>query len=406
MKCRFCDSDVTLNFLDLGCAPPSNAYLTANDLQRGEIYYPLHIFTCESCWLVQTQDYSAADELFDENYAYFSSVSSSWLAHAKKYCDMITDRLSLSGDSFVVELASNDGYLLKNFVATGIPCTGVEPTKSTAEAAEKIGVPSIQEFFGEKLATTMATKKQADLIIGNNVYAHVPDIRDFTKGMKILLSNEGTITLEFPHLMELIKHNQFDTVYHEHYSYLSLTAVSAIFDAFDLRIYDVEQIPTHGGSLRIYGTHKGASIETMQNVANLLQAEKDFGLQSPAIYAAFQARADKVKNDFLSFLIQAKEEKKSVVGYGAAAKGNTLMNYAGVKTDMIKFACDAAQSKQGKYLPGSRIPIVSPDAIAQEKPDYVIIFPWNIKQEVMQQLNDIEKWGGRFVTFVPQVEVH
>jgi len=405
MKCRFCKSTLDVDFLDLGTAPPSNAYLTADQMNQPESYFPLHILTCDQCWLVQTRDFNAADELFDENYAYFSSVSKSWLQHAKDYCAMITDRLDLGADSFAVELASNDGYLLKNFVENGVPCLGIEPTKSTADAAEKIGVPVLREFFGEECAAKLIKDKKADLIIANNVYAHVPDIRDFTKGIRVLLADNGTVTIEFPHLLKLIKFNQFDTVYHEHYSYLSLSAVKTIFEACDLKIYDVEEITTHGGSLRIYGTPSKASYEISENVTRVLAEEKEFGLLDAQTYTAFQKKAEAVKDEFWRFLIQAKADGKTVVGYGAAAKGNTLLNFSGVKQDMIKFVCDAAESKQGKYLPGSRIEVVAPDRIKEEKPDYVVIFPWNIKDEIIKQLDYIREWGGKFVTFVPSTEI-
>ena len=405
MRCRFCNNQNLQNFLDLGCAPPSNAYVTKDNLQKGEVYYPLKVKICPNCWLAQTEDYNAANELFDNDYAYFSSVSKSWLIHAKDYCDMITNRIGLTSDSFVVELASNDGYLLKNFVEDNVPCLGVEPTQSTAEAAKAINVPTLQKFFGEQLARELIQDKKANLIIGNNVYAHVPDICDFTKGIKILLADEGTVTLEFPHLMELIKHNQFDTVYHEHYSYLSCVFIEKIFASYDLKIYDVEKIPTHGGSLRIYGTHKDASIKTTPQVEEMLSEERAFGLSNLQTYTDFQSKADKVKNDFLSFLIEAKKNGKKIVGYGAAAKGNTLMNYAGTKHDFIDYVCDAAPSKQNKYLPGSRLPILHPDQIAKDKPDYVIIFPWNIRKEVMAQLPYIKDWNGKFVTFVPETEI-
>ncbi len=400
MQCRHCKSSLEHVFLDLGAAPPSNAYLSKEDLEKKEAFFPLKLFVCDQCWLVQTQDFSRADELFTAEYVYFSSVSKSWLDHAKKYCDMITKRLGLNKDSFVIEVASNDGYLLKNFVASGIPCLGIEPTANTANAARELGVEVLEEFFGENMAKNL---KKSDLILGNNVYAHVPDINDFTRGMKAALRPGGTITLEFPHLLELIKHNQFDTVYHEHYSYLSLYSVSQIFKAADLRVFDVEILPTHGGSLRIYGCHQDDKRATSQAVVDMLALEEKSGLRELKTYLSFQKQADKVKDDFLRFLHDQKKQGRKVAGYGAAAKGVTLMNYAGVKADLIGYVCDAAPSKQGKYLPGSHIPVLPPAAIAENHPDIIIIFPWNIAAEVKAQLSDARSWGATFVTAVPKL---
>lgn len=406
MNCRHCKKNLEHVFLDLGTAPPSNDYLSADDLQKPENFFPLKLFVCDNCWLVQTEDYAAAGDLFRHDYAYFSSVSSSWLQHAKSYAGMITDRLGLGAESFVVELASNDGYLLRNFVEAGIPCLGVEPTDATADAAEKLNIPVVREFFGEKLATQLVAEgKSADLIIGNNVYAHVPDINDFTLGMKILLKAGGTITLEFPHLMQLIKENQFDTVYHEHYSYLSLQTVSKIFAKAGLRVCDVETLPTHGGSLRVYGCHADDVRADSAAVAAMFAAEKDFGLQDLGTYTSFQPKADQVKADLLRFLQEQKAAGKTVAAYGAAAKGNTLLNYAGVTVDMIPFVCDAAPSKQGKYMPGSHIPILPPDAMAEKKPDWVLILPWNIAPEVVQQQQAVRDWGGQFAVAVPKMKV-
>jgi SAM-dependent methyltransferase len=402
MHCRHCRTPLEHVFLDLGYAPPSNAYLLPGDLQRPETYYPLKLFVCDQCWLVQTQDFTDADELFNSEYAYFSSTSKGWLAHAKAYCDAMTTRLGLNKGSFVIELASNDGYLLKNFVAAGIPCLGIEPTASTARAAREIGVPVREEFFGEKLGRELAAAGQsADLIAGNNVYAHVPDINDFTKGMKAALKPNGTITLEFPHLMELVTHTQFDTVYHEHFSYLSLQTVAKIFAAAGLRVFDVEQLPTHGGSLRVYGCHDADPRATTGAVTNILRQEETAGLRDLNTYRAFQARADRVKDDFVAYLIEQKRAGRTVAAYGAAAKGCTLINYAGIKPDLISFVCDAAPAKQGKFLPGSHIPILPPAAIMEHKPDIIVILPWNIAAEVRTQLADARKWGARFVTAVP-----
>ncbi|HEY7986649.1 MAG TPA: class I SAM-dependent methyltransferase [Methylophilaceae bacterium] len=406
MDCRHCHHPLEQVFLDLGFAPPSNAYLNAADLTKPERFYPLKLHVCDQCWLVQTDDYNEADELFDDNYAYFSSVSQSWLEHAKQYSQMITRRLGLNQQSLVIEVASNDGYLLKNFVAAGIPCLGIEPTASTAAAAEKLGIPVLREFFGQKLAERLVAEgKQADLILGNNVYAHVPDINDFTAGLKTALKPGGTVTLEFPHLMRLIEYTQFDTVYHEHFSYLSLLAVSSIFAKAGLRVLDVEELPTHGGSLRVYGCHQQDARPTTNAVATVLQEERDRGLDQLATYQDFQLRADLLKDDLVMFLIEQKRAGKSIAGYGAAAKGNTLLNYAGIKPDLLPYVCDAAPSKQHKFLPGTHIPILHPDAIKQQQPDIVLILPWNIQTEVMQQLAYIRDWGGRFAVGVPTIKV-
>ncbi len=407
MNCRHCGTTLRCDFLDLGFAPPSNAYLSRDDLSKPETYFPLRLKVCEECWLVQTEDYAEADALFSPDYAYFSSASKGWLDHAARYAAMISDRLSLGSDSMVIEIASNDGYLLKNFVAAGIPCLGVEPTASTAAAAEALGIPVLREFFGEALASQLASDgNSADLVLGNNVYAHVPDINDFTRGLKAVLKPGGTITLEFPHLMRLIEQNQFDTVYHEHFSYLSLFTVGRIFSAAGLRIFDVEDLPTHGGSLRVYGCHADDARATSDAVAAVIGAEERSGLRSVEPYAAFQAKAEKVKDDALSFLIEAKRAGKSVAAYGAAAKGNTLLNFAGVKPDLLPFVCDAAPSKQDRYMPGSHIPILHPDGIADRRPDFVLILPWNIAAEVRQQLAPLATEGTKFVTFVPELIVH
>jgi SAM-dependent methyltransferase len=406
MNCRHCATSLTHQFLDLGHAPPSNAYLKPSDLIRPELHYPLKVMVCDRCWLVQTEDYADEGDLFSSEYAYFSSTSKGWLAHAAAYASTITERLNLTQSSFVIEVASNDGYLLKNFVHAGIPCLGIEPTASTASAAEALGIPVIREFFGESLGRRLAVQgKQADLIAGNNVYAHVPDINNFTRGLKAVLKPGGTITLEFPHLMRLIQNRQFDTIYHEHFSYLSLLAVSSIFAKAGLRIHDVEELETHGGSLRIYGSH----ADDARPVARILQAirnsEFEFGLAQLPTYQSFQAHADRIKDDLVQFLIISKREGKRVAAYGAAAKGNTLLNYGGVRPDLLEFVCDAAAAKQGKHMPGSHIPILAPAAIAEHKPDYVLILPWNIAQEVQTQLEFIRDWNGRFVTAVPQLHI-
>ncbi len=406
MNCRHCSNPLEHVFLDLGFAPPSNAYLSCADLARPERYYPLKLFVCEHCWLVQTDDYTEADELFSSEYAYFSSTSTGWLAHAERYARAMTERLGLSGASHVIELASNDGYLLKNFVAAGIPCLGIEPTASTAAAAEALGIPVLREFFGEALGRQLAAQgRQADLIAGNNVYAHVPDINDFTRGITAALKPGGTVTLEFPHLMRLLEFTQFDTVYHEHFSYLSLTSVSRIFAAAGLRVCDVEELTTHGGSLRVFGCHADDPRAATPAVARMLGTEEERGMRSLAAYQGFQARADALKDDLLAFLIEQKRAGKSVAAYGAAAKGNTLLNYAGVKPDLLPFVCDAAAAKQGKFMPGSHIPILAPQALAERRPDFVLILPWNIAAEVRQQNAALAALGTRFVTAVPRLEI-
>ena len=405
MNCRHCATPLRHDFLDLGFAPPSNAYLTAGDLSRPEKYYPLRVKVCDQCWLVQTEDYAQADEIFNADYAYFSSTSRSWMAHSRAYFQQITARFGLGPRSHVVEVASNDGYLLRNFVEAGIPSLGIEPTASTAAAAEALGIPVRREFFGKALAHQLVAEgRSADLIIGNNVYAHVPDINDFTRGLAVLLKPEGVVTLEFPHLLQLIRHTQFDTVYHEHFSYLSLGAVQRIFAVAGLRVWNVEKLPTHGGSLRVYGCLSGAAWAATDCVAEMLAQERAEGLERAETYAAFQTRADKVKDDLMAFLIEQKRVGKRVAAYGAAAKGNTLLNYAGVRPDLLGYVCDAAVAKQGKYLPGSHVPIVSPEALQVDPPDWVLILPCNIADEVRQQLADIATKGVKFVIAVPELE--
>ncbi len=406
MKCRHCLADLQHTFLDLGFAPPSNAYLNPEDLDKPETYFPLRIKVCDTCWLVQTEDYAEADALFSRDYAYFSSASKTWLEHAERFTTAITQELKLSNSSLVVEVASNDGYLLKNFVKTDIPCLGIEPTASTALAAEKLGVPVLQEFFGESLAKNLVAEgKSADLIVGNNVYAHVPDINDFTKGLQVLLKAGGTICLEFPHLLNLLALNQFDTVYHEHFSYLSLGTVQKIFAKAGLRIFDVQIFSTHGGSLRVYGCRHNDQRVSHSRVSDMLETEQQQGLSSLDTYLAFQEKADKVKDGLLSFLLHAKREGKKVAAYGAAAKGNTLLNYAGVKPDLLSFVCDGAKSKQGKYLPGSHIPIYSADKLVSYAPDYVVVLPWNLVDEVQALLRPQLGTEVKFVTAVPQLQI-
>ena len=406
MKCRHCTSPLSLNFLDLGFAPLSNAYLTEDDLQKSEKYYPLKVQVCEHCWLVQINDYTTAGELFTAEYAYFSSTSTLWLSHAKTYAGKVAADLKLDSNSFVVEIASNDGYLLQNFVEMGIPCLGIEPTESTALVCEKKGVPVLREFFNDSIANNLCSEnKQADLIIGNNVYAHVPDINDFTRGLKRLLKDGGTITLEFPHLMNLIAQTQFDTIYHEHYSYLSLHTVICIFQSAGLRVFHVEKLTTHGGSLRIFGCHKNDTRGESLAIKTVLNEEYIGGLRDSAVYQQFSLRVNKVKNDFAHFLIAQNLNGKRVAGYGAAAKGNTLLNYAGIKQDLLPLVADAASAKQGKYLPGSHIPICDPFSVNWSTFDFVVIFPWNIAEEVKGFFKDELKQDMAFVTAVPSLVI-
>jgi SAM-dependent methyltransferase len=406
MNCRHCSRPLTQPFLDLGFAPPSNAYLAAAELRAPETWFPLKLHVCDQCWLVQTEDYARADELFRHDYAYFSSTSSTWLAHAERYVDAMRERLALGADSLVIEVASNDGYLLKNFVAAGIPCLGIEPTASTAAAAEALGIPVLRDFFGAALARDLAARdQQADLILGNNVYAHVPDINDFTAGLKAALKPGGTVTLEFPHLLRMIEGTQFDTAYHEHFSYLSLHTVRRIFAQAGLRVFDVEELPTHGGSLRVLGCHADDLRAEQTSVVVLIAAETACGLRDLATYRQFQVRAEKIKNDLLVFLIEQQRAGKSVAAYGAAAKGNTLLNFAGIRPDLLAYVCDAAPSKQGKFMPGSHIPILAPAALREHRPDYVLILPWNIAEEAKAQNDFVREWGGRFVVAVPSLRI-
>jgi SAM-dependent methyltransferase len=406
MNCRHCHAKVTLPLVNLGYAPPSNAYRTSESLTQTEITFPLRVWVCEQCWLVQTEDYTNPSALFSPEYAYFSSTSQIWLDHAAQYATAITQRLQLTAESLVIEVASNDGYLLRNFVTAGIPCLGIEPTDSTAEAAEALGIPVLREFFGARLGRQLAaTGQQADLVIGNNVYAHVPDINDFTQGLKAVLKPGGTLTLEFPHLLNLLKYCQFDTIYHEHFSYLSLGTVQRIFSAAGLRVFDVEELSTHGGSLRVFGCHVDDARPITPRVNSLIKAEIQSGLDASSIYAGFQKQAEQIKNDLLTFLIQQKRLGRSVVGYGAAAKGNTLLNYAGVKPDLLPYICDAAPSKQGKFLPGSHIPIVAPSLLEQNPPDILLVLPWNLATEIRGLYQSLADLGTQFVTVIPQLKI-
>ena len=406
MKCRHCKTLLKNTFIDLGYAPPSNAYLNENDLNRPEIYYPLKIKVCNKCWLVQTEDFADAKALFTSEYAYFSSTSSSWLSHAKEYAKKMIKDLNLNNKSMVIEVASNDGYLLKNFIKEQIPCLGIEPTKSTADVAKKLNIPVIVEFFSEVLGKKIASeKKKADLIIGNNVYAHVPDINDFTRGLKTALKSDGLITLEFPHVMNLIKLNQFDTIYHEHFSYLSLHTVNRIFSSEGLRVWHVEKLATHGGSLRIYGCHENDKRKNNKSVIKLLNEESNAGLQKLETYLNFKDQVNKIKNDLISFLIQQKNKGNKVIAYGAAAKGNTLLNYAGVRSDLVDFIVDKSPFKIGKYLPASHIQICNEKKIRKVRPDYVLILPWNIQDEIQKQLSYIKDWNGKFLVAVPELKI-
>lgn len=402
MKCRFCGNEVTHEFIDLVNAPPSNSYLTLEQLNEPEIFYPLKVLVCEKCLLVQVDEYKKSDEIFDANYAYFSSMSSSWVEHAKSYVEMITNKQKLNSDSQVIEIASNDGYLLQFFKSKEIPCLGIEPTKSTADVAKRKGIEVIEDFFGERLAKTLP---KADVILGNNVLAHVPNLNDFIKGLKAALKQDGIITMEFPHLLNLIEKSQFDTIYHEHFSYLSLSTTITIFKAHGLKIYDVEELTTHGGSLRIYATHGENNVPISLHINTVLEKETFANFGSLKGYLDFQQKANKVKYDFLNFLLQTKAENKKVIAYGAAAKGNTLLNYCGIKNDLIDFVVDKAPLKVCKYLPSSHIPIVSEDKIKAAKPSFVVIFPWNIKEEIIEQLSYIKEWGGQFVVAVPTLEI-
>ncbi|MCB1367025.1 MAG: methyltransferase domain-containing protein [Rhodobacteraceae bacterium] len=407
MNCRHCHAPLTRRFLDLGAAPPSNAYLSEAALSEPETWYPLRVLYCDSCWLVQAEDYAAHDELFSADYAYFSSMSASWLTHAKLYAKAMIDRFGLTTDSQVIEIASNDGYLLQYFRDAGIGHLGVEPTHATAEAARKIGIETTEAFFGRDLARQLVEQgRSAELTAANNVLAHVPDINDFVGGFAILLKQDGVATFEFPHLLRLIRENQFDTVYHEHFSYLSLTAVDSIFRANGLSIFDVEALPTHGGSLRVFAQRSdtGQRSSTGEPEA-MLADEAAGGIRDHGLYDGFQQVAEAVKNDFLSFLLKARAEGRSVAAYGAAAKGNTMLNFAGIRPDLLPFVVDRSPMKLGRYMPGSRIPILAEDAIRAARPDYVVILPWNIADEIMAQLSYIRDWGGQFVTAVPKLDI-
>lgn len=407
MKCRHCGSELHVPFLDLGSAPPSNAYLTEAGARAPEIWFPLRLLVCDSCWLVQTEDYAGREDLFTQDYAYFSSFSTSWLTHAEQYVQRMIVRLGLNTGCRVVEIAANDGYLLQYVQAAGIPCYGVEPTASTAHAARAKGIDVIERFFGVALAEELAkTDREADLIVANNVLAHVPDINDFVSGFTRLLKPRGVATFEFPHLLRMVQENQFDTAYHEHYSYLSLTAVQRLFGSNGLTVFDVEELPTHGGSLRIFAQRTDTGVHQQSPaVGSLLETEAQAGMSTPAFYQEFPRQAEKVKDDLVLFLLDSKRRGLKVGAYGAAAKGNTLLNFAGVRPDLLPYVVDKNPAKQSKRMPGSHIPIVDEAHLKADKPDLILILPWNLREEVMSQLDYVREWGGQFVTAVPVLEV-
>lgn len=406
LNCRFCGTLLRHTFCDLGMSPLSNAYLKAGQLQKMEPFYPLHAYVCESCYLVQLQGFQTPSQIFGE-YAYFSSYSESWLQHAKAYADYMVERFGFDAKSQIIEIASNDGYLLQYFKGKGIPVLGIEPAGNVAAVAEAAGIPTAVRFFGTDVARELAqSRRQADLLLGNNVLAHVPDLNGFVRGLKLLLKPDGIITMEFPHLLRLMESNQFDTIYHEHFSYFSLMTVKRIFAAHGITLFDVEELTTHGGSLRIFAQHAEHATQPLaRRVAELEQREKRAGLEDPGTYERFGEQVKQAKWNLLEFLINAKRAGKSVAGYGAPAKGNTLLNYCGIRSDFLDYTVDRSPHKQGLFLPGTRIPIYHPERIRETRPDYVLILPWNLKDEIMQQMAHIREWGGRFVVPIPRVEV-
>lgn len=405
-QCRFCNTPLKHTFVDLGMSPPCNNILTFEQLNQMEAFYPLHVFVCDHCFLVQLLEYITPLEIFGD-YSYFSSYSDSWLQHAKNYTDLIVERLQLSANSQVIELASNDGYLLQYFIAKNIPVLGIEPATNVAAVAQQKGIPTLNKFFGQTTAQELVTEgKQADLIIGNNVLAHVPNLNDFVAGMQTLLKPDGVITMEFPHLMQLMSQNQFDTIYHEHFSYFSLVTVEKVFAKHNLTLFDVEELATHGGSLRIYACHSHNTAQSVsQQVITLREKELTAGFTKLETYVSFQEQVKTTKRKLLQFLINAKSEGKSIVGYGAPGKGNTLLNYCGIRSDFLDYTVDRSPYKQGKFLPGTHIPIFAPDKIHETKPDYLLILPWNLKDEIIKQMSYIRQWGGKFVVPIPEVEV-
>lgn len=407
MNCRFCGTKLKHIFIDLINSPLSNSFLNKSDLLEPEVYYPLNIFVCHKCFLVQIEEYKKSNEIFNDTYHYYSSYSESWLKHSEKYVEEISNLLDLNSNSLVVEIASNDGYLLQYFLKKKIPCIGIEPAANVALKAKEKGIKVIVDYFGYNLAEKLLKESiHADLIVGNNVLAHVPDIRDFVKSLKMILKPLGTITIEFPHLLNLLRFNQFDTIYHEHFSYLSLFTVVKIFKEFGLDIYDVAEIETHGGSLRIYAKHiDNNSLIVTNRVDNVLKKEANSNLNNLSAYKGFQQEANKIKIEFMNFLVKSKIDNKKIVAYGAAAKGNTLLNFIGVKNDFISFVVDRSPYKQNKYLPGSHIPIVNENRIVDFKPDYVIILPWNLTDEIVNQLDYIRDWGAKFVVAIPKLRI-
>jgi SAM-dependent methyltransferase len=403
-SCRFCNGDLTCEMVDLGVSPLSNAYLRPEDLAEMEPFYPLVPYVCDRCFLVQLPAVETPERIFS-HYAYYSSYSDAWLAHARDYCAAMTARFGLGSDSFVVEIGSNDGYLLQNLVAAGIPSLGVEPAANVGRAARERGIDTETAFFGRDTAARLAReRRQADLLLGNNVLAHVPDLNDFVAGLEILLAPDGVVTMELPHLLELILHNQFDTIYHEHFSYFSLLTLRQVFASHGLQIFDVDRLPTHGGSLRIYAAHTG--LQPIDERVDALEAEeRRRGLDRLETYRRFGEQVRRTKRALLDFLIRAKEERKQVVAYGAPAKGNTLLNYCGIRTDFIDYTVDRSPHKQGLFLPGTRIPIHAPERIRETRPDYVLILPWNLRDEIVEQMSDVREWGGRFVVPIPRLEV-
>ncbi len=406
-ECLFCSTELRYTFINLGMSPLCESYRHPKQQNEMEAFYPLHVYICEKCYLVQLQKYINPENIFSD-YAYFSSYSDSWLQHAKNYVDMVTERFQLHDQSQVVEIASNDGYLLQYFIPKGIPTLGVEPAANIAKVAIRKGIPTVVKFFGEQTARELAEKrKHADLLLGNNVLAHTPYLNDFVKGMKIILKPRGVITMEFPHLIQLMEENQFDTIYHEHFSYFSFMTVEKVFAAHGLTIFDVEELPTHGGSLRIYARHtENSSQPVSESVFGLKAREEVAGFTCLETYYSFGEKVKETKRKLLDFLIQAKREKKSIAGYGAPGKGNTLLNYCGIRTDFLDYTVDRSPYKQGLFLPGTHIPIFHPDKIQETKPDYLLILPWNLKEEIMKQMAHIRNWGGKFIVPIPEVKVY
>jgi len=405
-NCRFCKNNLKHSFIDLGMSPLANSYISHDKLNKMEPFYPLHAFICDQCFLVQLNEFESPENIFSD-YAYFSSYSQSWLEHASTYVNTMVKRFGLDADSQVIEVASNDGYLLQYFKEKNIPVLGIEPAANVAKVAVNSGIQTITEFFGVNTARELASSgKRADLLLGNNVLAHVPDLNDFVEGLKILLKKTGVITLEFPHLQRLMEHAQFDTIYHEHFSYFSFVTIQKVFTAHGLSLFDVEELKTHGGSLRVYVKHdEDTSKPVSENVSRLMTRETESGFTDIDFYLSFEGMVKNTKRNVLEFLIRAKRESKSIVGYGAAAKGNTLLNYCGVRTDFIDYVVDRSPHKQNHFLPGTHIPVCSPDRVKETRPDYLLILPWNLKDEVMEQMHYVRDWGCKFLTFIPDINV-